>query len=150
MATTKSKIQHKKQGVFAINTIIGPGSFVRGDIDAFGFARVDGDMKGNLHAQGRVVIGKSARMRSSITGTNITVGGVVDGNILASERLIILPSAIIIGDIVTRRIEAGEGCMIHGKIRVCQNEDSWERAKSEFKDKRQTAFGSSSSYSQRY
>ena len=148
--TTKPKIIQKKFKTYAINTIIGPDSFVRGDIEASGFARVDGNVKGNLHAQGRVVIGESARMRSSITGTNITIGGVVDGNILASERLVILPSALIIGDIITRRIEAGEGCMIHGKVRVCQSEDSWERAKSEFKDKRQTSFGSSSPYSQRY
>jgi cytoskeletal protein CcmA (bactofilin family) len=128
----------KKQGVFAVNTIIGPDSFVRGDIDASGFTRVDGNVKGNLHAQGKVVVGSGARMRSSITGTTITIGGVVDGNILASERLIVLPSALIIGDIVTRRIEAVEGCLIHGRVRVCQTEENWKRAKSEFRDKRQT------------
>ncbi|MCL1813371.1 MAG: polymer-forming cytoskeletal protein [Treponema sp.] len=148
--TTKPKLQIKKQGVFAINTIIGPGSFVRGDIEAPGFARIDGNVKGNLHAQGRVVIGESARMKSSITGTTITIGGVVDGNILASERIIVLPSALIIGDIFTRRIEAGVGCIIHGKVRVCKSEDSWERAKSEFKDKRQASLVSSSPYNQRY
>ena len=149
--TTKPKIQQKKQHEFAINTIIGPGSFVRGDIEASGFTRVDGNVKGNLHAQGRVVVGKNARMRSSITGTNITIGGVVDGNILASERLIVLPSALIIGDIITKCIEAGEGCMIHGKVRVCKNEDSWERAKSEFRDKRQTSVPSVfQAHNQRY
>ena len=148
--TTKPKVNTKKQGEFAINTLIGPGSFVRGDIEASGFARVDGNVKGNLHAKGRVVVGESARMRSSITGTNITIGGVVDGNILASERLVVLPSALIIGDIFTRRIEAGNGCIIHGKVRVCQSEDSWERAKSEFRDKRPASFTSSSPYGQRH
>jgi len=137
-----------KQGEFSINTIIGPGSFIRGDIEASGFTRVDGNVKGNLHAKGRVVIGERARMRSSITGTSIIVGGVVDGNILASEKLILLPSALIIGDIITRRIEANEGCLIHGRVRVCQNEESWERTKSEFRDKRQTSVAASP-YSQR-
>ena len=135
----KSRKQQKKQGEFAINTIIGPGSFVRGDIEAPGFTRVDGNVKGNIHSKGRVVIGESARMRSSITGTSITIGGVVDGNILATERLIVLSSALIIGDIITRRIEAGEGCLIHGKVRVCKNDDIWERTKSEFRDKKQSA-----------
>ena len=133
----KHKSPQKKQGEFSVNTIIGPDSFVRGDIEASGFTRVDGNVKGNLRAKGRIVIGESARMRSSITGTSITVGGVVDGNILASERLIVLQSALIIGDIYTRRIEADEGCIIHGKVRVCQSEDTWERAKSEFREKRQ-------------
>ena len=148
-AKIASKLITRKPGEFSINTIIGPNSLVRGDIEASGFTRVDGNVKGNLNAKGRVVIGESARMRSSITGTNITIGGVVDGNILASERLIVLSSALIIGDIVTRRIEAGEGCMIHGRVRVCQSEESWERAKSEFRNKRQNLNAASSLYGQR-
>ena len=139
----------KIKGEFSVNTIVGPSSFVRGDIEASGFTRVDGNVKGNLHATGRVVVGASARMRSSITGTNVTIGGVVDGNILASERLIVLSSALIIGDIVTRRIEADEGCLIHGKVRVCQTQESWERARSEYRDKRQASTGTYSSYTQR-
>ncbi|GHV85426.1 cell shape determination protein CcmA [Spirochaetia bacterium] len=135
----KKPVYAEKQGEFALNTIVGPGSFVRGDIDSGGFTRIDGSVKGNLRAAGRVVVGESARMRSSITGTNVTIGGVVDGNILASERLIVLPTALIIGDITTRRIEAAEGCLIHGKVRVCQTEENWERAKAEFRDKRFTA-----------
>ncbi|MDR1307150.1 MAG: polymer-forming cytoskeletal protein [Treponema sp.] len=126
----------KKSAEFAINTIVGPDSFIRGDIKSGGFTRIDGSVKGNLHAQGRVVVGEKARMRSSIKGTTVTIGGVVDGNILASERLIVLSSALILGDITTRRIEAGEGCLIHGRVRVCQTEESWERAVSEYRDKR--------------
>ena len=136
------KAAEKQRGEFALNTIVGPGSFARGDIDAAGFTRVDGNVKGNVHVQGRVVVGVDARMRSSITGTNVTIGGVVDGNILASERLVVLATALIIGDITTRRIEAAEGCLIHGRVRVCQTEESWERASAEFRDKRHGGSGS--------
>ncbi|MDR0448408.1 MAG: polymer-forming cytoskeletal protein [Treponema sp.] len=128
----------KKQNVFAINTIIGPGSFIQGDIDAFGFTRVDGSVKGNLHSEGRVVVGAGARMQSSITGTSITIGGIVDGNIMASERLVVLSSALIIGDIITRRIEVNDGCLIQGRVKVCQTTESWESAKSEYQDKQHT------------
>jgi cytoskeletal protein CcmA (bactofilin family) len=137
-----NKTSVKKGKEFAINTIIGLGSFVQGDINGGGFTRVDGEVKGNLYANGRVVVGANARMRSSIIGTSITIGGVIDGNILASERLTVLSSALIIGDIITRRIEAHEGCLIHGRVRVCQSEESWERAKSEYRDKRAPASGS--------
>ncbi|GHU81626.1 cell shape determination protein CcmA [Spirochaetia bacterium] len=123
-----------KREEFSINTIIGPGSVVSGDIEARGFTRVDGTLRGNLHASGRVVVGKKARMKSSITGTFITIGGVVYGNILASERLIILSTALVLGDIITRRIEADEGCLIHGRVRVCQTEESWNNAVHEYRD----------------
>jgi cytoskeletal protein CcmA (bactofilin family) len=120
---------------FIINTIIGPGSFIQGDVDSGGFTRIDGALWGNLHARGRVVVGENARMRSSITGTTVTVGGVVDGNILASERLVILPTALVLGNITTRRLEAGDGCLIHGRIRVCGDNESWNRAAEEYRDK---------------
>ena len=133
--TVTTKI--KKLSKFAVNTIIGPESFIKGDIEASGFTRVDGSVKGNLHAEGRVVVGRGARMKSNIIGTSVIIGGVVDGNILASERVVVLSSAMILGDITTRRIEAGEGCLIHGKVKICQTQESWEQAKSEFRDKRQ-------------
>jgi cytoskeletal protein CcmA (bactofilin family) len=136
----------KKQKEFAINTIIGPDSFIKGDVDSGGFTRVDGFVRGNLHAKGRVVVGEKARMRSSITGTVITVGGVVDGNILASEQLIILPTALILGDITTRRMEAREGCLIHGRVRVCQDENTWSSAAGEYRDKRSGAVRVEPSY----
>jgi cytoskeletal protein CcmA (bactofilin family) len=120
---------------YTINTIIGPGSFVQGDVKSEGFTRIDGALQGNLHAKGRVVIGENARLRSSIRGTTITIGGVVDGNILASERLVALPTALILGNITTRRLEAGEGCLIHGRVQVCDTEESWNKAEKEYRNK---------------
>ena len=117
-----------KKEDFSINSIIGPNTSVNGDIESSGFTRVDGSLKGSLHAKGRVVVGEKARIKGSISGTAITIGGVVYGNILAAERLIILPTGLVLGDIITRRIEAGEGCLIHGKVLVCQNDDQWNRA----------------------
>jgi cytoskeletal protein CcmA (bactofilin family) len=124
--------EHEKN---IINTIIGPDSFIQGNVNSGGFTRVDGALQGNLHARGRVVVGENARMRSSITGTTVTIGGVVDGNILASERLVILPTAIVLGNIITRRLEAGDGCLIHGKVRVCGDDKSWDKALEEYRDK---------------
>jgi cytoskeletal protein CcmA (bactofilin family) len=127
MASSKSES-------FSINTIIGPGTSVSGDVESGGFTRIDGNVQGNVKAKGRVVIGERARMKSNISGKSVTVGGVVFGNVLASERLIVLSTGLVIGDIITRRIQAEEGCLIHGRIMVCQSEEVWNRAISEYKD----------------
>ena len=119
---------------FSINTIIGPGTSVSGDIESGGFTRVDGNVQGDLKARGRVIIGERARMKSNVSGTFITVGGVVFGNVLASERLVILTTGLVMGDIITRRIQADEGCLIHGRVRVCQTDEGWNRALSEYED----------------
>jgi len=123
-----------KKESFSINTIIGPGTSVSGDVESGGFTRVDGNVQGNVKARGRVVIGEKARMKSNISGTSITVGGVVFGNVLASERLVVLATGLVMGDIITRRIQAEEGCLIHGRVKVCQSEEVWNRAISEYRD----------------
>jgi cytoskeletal protein CcmA (bactofilin family) len=119
---------------FSINTIIGPNTSVHGDIETGGFTRVDGSVLGNVSAKGRVVIGEKARMKSNVSGTSITIGGVVYGNVIASEQLIILSTALVLGDIIPRRIQADEGCLIHGKVSVCSDDAAWNRALSEYRD----------------
>ena len=87
-----------------------------------------------MNAAGRVVVGERARMRGSISGTVITIGGVIYGHVFASERVIILSTGLIIGDIITRRIQADEGCLIHGRVCVCNTEELWSKAISEYRD----------------
>jgi cytoskeletal protein CcmA (bactofilin family) len=119
---------------FSINTIIGPNTSLRGDIETGGFTRLDGSIMGNVNARGRVVIGERARMKGNVSGTAITIGGVVCGNVIAQESLVILSTALVLGDIITRRIQADDGCLIHGRVLVCPDEDSWLHAVSEYRD----------------
>jgi len=119
---------------FTINTIIGPNTSLNGDIDAGGFTRIDGSIIGNVKAKGKVIVGERARMKGNVSGTAITIGGVVYGNIIAEESLLVLSTALVLGDIITRRIQVDEGSLIHGKVVVCPNEDSWTKALSEYRD----------------
>jgi len=119
---------------FSINTIIGPNTILTGDIEAGGFTRVDGGVRGDFKARGRVVIGERARMKGNVAGTNITVGGVIVGNVIADGHLVIHSTAIVIGDIISRRIQADDGCFINGKITVCPNDESWTKTISEYQD----------------
>jgi cytoskeletal protein CcmA (bactofilin family) len=119
---------------FSINTIIGPNTNLKGDIETGGFTRIDGTIMGNVNARGRVVIGERARMKGNVSGTAITIGGVVCGNVIAAESLVILSTALVLGDIITRRIQADDGCLIHGKVLVCPDKENWSQAVSEYRD----------------
>lgn len=119
---------------FSINTIIGPNTDLSGDLRTGGFTRIDGYIRGSVRAKGRVVIGEAARIKGNVMGTNITVGGVVCGNIIADGHLVILSTAVVIGDIITRRIQADDGSFINGKVVVCTNDESWAKTTSEYRD----------------
>ena len=119
---------------FSINTIIGPNTSLKGDIEAGGFTRIDGSVMGNVKTTGRIVVGERARLKSDLSGTAITIGGVVYGNVIASDSLVILSTALVLGDIITRRIQADDGCLIHGRVLVCPGEEGWNNAVSEYRD----------------
>ena len=123
-----------QDGDFSINTIIGPNTELNGDIGTGGFTRIDGSIRGNVRAKGRVIVGERARIKGNVTGTNITIGGVVYGNIIADGHLVILSTAIVIGDIITRRIQADDGSFINGRIVVCITDEMWVKTTSEYKD----------------
>jgi len=120
----------------SINTIIGPGTSIKGNVEAGGFVRVDGALRGDLITKGRVVIGEKARMESDIFGTSVTVGGVVKGNIFASERVSVLSTGLVLGDIITRRIQADEGTLIHGLVIACGDQGDWNSAIASYRDER--------------
>jgi cytoskeletal protein CcmA (bactofilin family) len=123
-----------KREDFSVNTIIGPNTHINGDVDSAGFTRIDGSLCGDLNAVGRIIVGERARMKSNITGIAVTIGGVVSGNVLASERVTILATGIVLGDIITQRIQADEGCLLHGRITVCQTREKWNNTINEYRD----------------
>jgi len=123
-----------KYSDYSINTIIGPNTNLSGNIETGGFTRIDGSIRGDVKVMGRVVIGERARIKGNVSGTNITIGGVMYGNIISDGHLIILSTAIVIGDIITRRIQADDGCFINGKVSVCTDDESWSKTVSEYRD----------------
>ena len=50
----------------SINTILGQGSAITGNIKINGFVRIDGDIDGNLETDGNIIIGENARIRGNI------------------------------------------------------------------------------------
>lgn len=126
-----------------INTIIGPGSSIFGDVETAGFLRVDGRIRGTVKASGRVVVGEQARLESDIHGTVVVVGGVVKGDIVASERVTILASGIVIGDIVTKRISVEDGVVLRGRVVAC-GEEAFETQAQRHRDARSVAAASGS------
>ena len=111
-----------------VNSIIGEGTAFRGDLDLNGLLRVDGDFSGTVRTKGRVLIGRNGRARCTIYAGTVVVGGAVDGNIFAAEKVVVLSTGMIIGNINTPRLVAEEGVVLNGVCRVEGGADQWEPA----------------------
>ncbi|MCH5294987.1 MAG: polymer-forming cytoskeletal protein [Treponema sp.] len=98
----------------SINSILGNGSAIKGNIKVDGFIRIDGDLDGDLAATGNVILGDNARIRGNITARSITVGGMVYGNIIAPEGVHLLSKSMVLGNVQTKRLQADDDVILHG------------------------------------
>lgn len=94
--------------------IIAAGTLINGDIKANGDIRVDGQVIGNLIAQGRIVIGGSGQVEGEIHCQSGDFSGEVQGKVYVSELLSIRASASITGDIQTQKISIEPGAVFTG------------------------------------
>lgn len=104
-----------------INSIIGEKTRFRGDIELQGLLRIDGDFQGNIKTDGRVLIGRSGRAQCLIEADTVVVGGILKGDIRAESKIVLLSTAMVIGDIRSPQIIVEEGVIIHGYCTVSRD-----------------------------
>ena len=106
-----------EDGAF-VNSIVGEGTKLKGELELNGLLRIDGDFSGTIKTNGKVLVGKNGRVQCTITASTVVVGGAMKGNICASEKVIIFSSGIVFGSIYTPRLIAEEGVILHGNCVV--------------------------------
>ena len=116
----------------SINTLIGKGSAISGDLKVNGFIRVDGDIDGNLETDGNVIIGENARLRGNLTAKSVIIGGIIKGNIHAVESVKVLSDAAVIGDILSHKVQVDASAIFHGHCISIKNDADYEKNCSEY------------------
>ena len=120
----------------SVNTLIAPGTFIKGDMHLEGFIRLDGDIDGNIDTSGKIIIGKNARVRGNITALAAVINGIVEGDIVAPEGVQLFSTASVRGDIVTKKISVEENVFVPGQCIVLDDENAFNGAKSLWQDKK--------------
>ena len=105
-----------------INSIVGEGTRFRGELDLDGLLRIDGDYNGSIKTTGKVLVGKNGRAECTIKAGTVVIGGVVKGNIISTEKVIILSSGILIGNVSSPRLIVEEGVVLDGACIINQKE----------------------------
>lgn len=107
----------------SINTIIGAGSSVSGDIKINGFVRVDGDVDGNIETTSNIIIGAKARIRGDIRAASAVISGIVIGDITAPLSIKLLSTSAVIGDITSKRLVIEDKVILHGHCITLKDEN---------------------------
>lgn len=95
-------------------TFLGRGVDFKGVIRFDGTVRIDGQLEGEIHAKGTLIIGEHAAIKGLIVAGVVVCGGNVNATITATEKVQLLKTAIVIGDVRTPLLGMEEGAHHHG------------------------------------
>lgn len=100
-----------------VNTIDAQTSIV-GDLKAGGDIRIDGQLKGNLDCQAKLIIGPKGSIDGDVVCRNATIEGRFTGNLVVKDMLTLKESAQVQGDIKAKKMAALAGYSFSGTCTV--------------------------------
>jgi cytoskeletal protein CcmA (bactofilin family) len=112
------KKTNKPQG--RIDSLIGVGTSLEGDVTFTGGLRVDGEIRGNVRgADGQpatLVISEHARIEGEISVSHLVINGTVIGPVHSSDFLELQTRARVTGDVEYSTIEMHLGAVVQGRL----------------------------------
>ena len=103
-----------------IDSLIGAGTRIEGDLSFNGGLRIDGEVRGNVTGLGAdgatLVISEQATVEGEIRVGHIVVNGTVKGPIHASETLELQPRSRVTGDVHYNTLEMHLGASVDGRL----------------------------------
>ena len=106
--------------VETIDTLIGSGSILQGDLEFTGGLRVDGHIKGHVSAQdstnGTLVLSESGVIEGDVNVPHVVVNGTIRGNIASIGHVELQASAKVTGDIHYKAVEMELGAVLNGSL----------------------------------
>jgi len=103
-----------------IDSLIGAGTIIQGDVTFTGGLRIDGRVDGNVISAegepGTLVISAEARVEGEIRVSHVVINGTVNGPIAVGDHLELQPRARIVGDVSYRSLEMHVGAVIEGRL----------------------------------
>ncbi len=113
-----SKKSNKPQS--RIDSLIGVGTKIEGNIKFGGGLRVDGEIKGNVSAtdeqHSTLVLSEQGRIEGDISVSHLVINGTVTGSLFSSEFLELQSNARVTGDVQYNTIEIHLGAVIEGQL----------------------------------
>lgn len=100
------------------NSLIGVNSYFTGKFHINGSLTVDGSFEGKSLQAEQLYIGPTGRVKTDLKANNVIVEGVIIGNITASNRIMLLPTAKVLGDIRTPELIIQNGVILEGRCTI--------------------------------
>ena len=109
-----NKDEKRTVEVQSTSNIISRGTILEGNIKTPGNLRIEGRVIGNLITKSKAALAQSSYVDGNILAKNAEVAGEVKGKVEVSEMLILKPTCIIHGEIITNKLIVESGATFNG------------------------------------
>ena len=110
----------KQRRHMVVDTLVGPNTKISGDLNFVGGCHVDGTINGNVNADSEsnsaLSVSEDGNVEGGVTVPYVVLHGIVRGDVFASQRVELGPTARVIGNVYYNLIEMAIGAEINGKL----------------------------------
>jgi len=101
-----------------MGAVLGKGSRFEGKLAFDGTVRIDGDFKGDINSDGKLVVGDNATIEGNVSVGVAVVSGALTGTLRAKTLVELKPHARVNGDIVTAALVIDRGAHFDGTVKM--------------------------------
>ena len=96
-------------------TIVGVGARLEGNVVSAGSLRIDGQVKGQINADGDVSLSPQSQVEADVRAQNVSVAGRFKGNVVAKGKAHLARGGRVDGNITSKALVVEEGAIFHGQ-----------------------------------
>jgi cytoskeletal protein CcmA (bactofilin family) len=101
-----------------LTAFIDQGSEFEGKLSFKDTVRIDGIFSGEISSDNTLIVGESGQIHASIKSVCVVISGLVEGDIHASEQIVLHKTAVVEGNLDSPAISMEEGAQLNGSVRM--------------------------------
>ena len=114
----------KKKNLPRIATRLGKRTSFNGRMRFTAPVKISGRFEGEIIAEGFLYIDEGAYVRADVTAGSIVIAGEVHGNVQAAQKVEMLSTGKIYGNVRTAKLRIADGVVFDGKCEMLKNSES--------------------------
>ena len=101
-----------------VSAFVGEGVQFKGVINYQGTVRINGQLEGEIHTAGVLIVGQGAVIEAKVEAGTIICKGKIVGDIVAREKIQLMSSAVLNGSMKTPSLSMEEDVLFNGTCKM--------------------------------
>ncbi len=99
-------------------TIIAADTVIKGEMAVENRARILGRFEGTIRSKGQLEVADKGTCKAAVEANSVQIDGTVEGNVTATDKVLLSASARMTGDVVAAKLVVTEGASFTGHVTV--------------------------------